>query len=356
MTGPAGKEPGDGEAVGKVSRVPEVSVIVINWNGLRFLDPCFESLLGQEVDGGVEAILLDNGSTDGSPDHVRMYWPVVRVIDSGGNLGFAAGNNLGLRCARGRHLVLLNPDTRVQPGWLGALLDAVRSDERVGAVTSKLVFMADPTEIQNAGSLLLSDGSGADRGFHERDEGQFETRDEVFGACGAAVLYRREMLDDVGMFDETFFNYYEDTDLSWRMRLRGWRVLYEPRAVVHHVHAGSSGEWSPFFTFHVDRNRLFMILKNAPPGMVLRTFARFAGLATANAVRTAVSRVARPPAALERANMGPGRARIHVKVLASLVRHLPEMLSKRWRIRRRRRVTDTEIARWFYPRELWLSR
>jgi GT2 family glycosyltransferase len=335
---------------------PAATVVVINWNGRRFLDPCFEALLAQEVEGGCEVMLLDNGSTDGSADHVRGQWPAVRVVESGGNLGFAAGNNLGMRLATGRQVVLLNADTRVQTGWLQALLDAAGSDDRVGAVTSKLVFMAHPDEIQNAGSLLLSDGSGADRGFHERDQGQFEVREEVFGACGAAVLYRREMLEDVGMFDETFFNYYEDTDLSWRMRLRGWKVLYEPRAAVHHVHAGSSGEWSPFFTFHVDRNRLFMILKNAPPGMVARTFLHFAGLAAANALRTTVSRLIRPPAALERANMGPGRARIHLKVLASLLRHLPEMFRKRWRIRRRRVVRDDEIARWFYPRELWLSR
>jgi GT2 family glycosyltransferase len=251
--------------------------------------------------------------------------------------------------------VLLNSDTEVQQGWLAALIESADTGERVGAVTSKLVFMADPNEVQNAGTLLLSDGSGADRGFHERDRGQFNLREEVFGACGAAVLYRREMLEDVGLFDETFFNYYEDTDLSWRMRLRGWTVLYEPSAVVHHVHAGSSGEWSPFFTFHVDRNRLFMILKNAPPGMVFRAFSRFASLAGANAVRTALSRVTRPPAVLDRVNQGPGRARIHVRVLASLLRHLPEMLGKRRRIRRRRAVSDHEITRWFYPKELWLA-
>ncbi|MBO0727934.1 MAG: glycosyltransferase family 2 protein [Acidimicrobiaceae bacterium] len=339
-----------------MEQVPEATVIVINWNGLRYLDTCFKSLLNQEVEGGFEAILLDNSSADGSASHVRERWPAVRVVESGGNLGFAAGNNLGMRSARGRHIVLLNADTAVQPGWLRALIEAVETSPRIGAVTSKLVFMADPNEVQNAGSLLLSDGSGADRGFHERDHGQFDAREEVFGACGAAVLYRREMLEDVGMFDETFFNYYEDTDLNWRMRLRGWTVLYEPTAVVHHVHAGSSGEWSPFFIFHVDRNRLFMILKNAPPGMVLRTFARFAGLAAANAVRGSLSRMIRPPAALERVNQGAGRARIHLKVVASLLRHLPDLLRKRWSIRRRRSVPDSEIARWFYPRDMWLSR
>lgn len=339
-----------------VPAVPAATVVIVNWNGQCFLEACFEALLAQELDGGFEVLLVDNGSTDGSVEYVRERWPRVKVVTTGKNLGFAAGNNLGMREAAGRYIVLLNTDTSVRPGWLAALAGAAESDPAIGAVTSKLVFMADPWEIQNAGSVLLSDGSGADRGFHERDVGQYEVREEVFGACGAAVLYRREMLEDVGAFDETFFNYYEDTDLSWRMRHRGWRVLYEPKAVVHHVHTGSSGEWSTFFTFHVDRNRLFMILKNAPWRMVVYTFLHFTMLSSKNAARTLISRVVRPPQLLQRANLGPGRARIHMKVVLSLLRHLPEMLVKRHRVRRLRRVSDNEIARWFYPRERWLAR
>src|SRR5262249_51352308 len=150
------------------------------------------------------------------------------------------------------------------------------ADRSVGAVTSKLVFMDRPGVIQNAGSLVLSDGSGGDRGTGEEDRGQYDRREEVFAACGAAVLLTRPMLDDVGALDPAFFAYYEDTDLSWRMRLRGWKIVYEPEAVVEHTHSGTSIEWSPFFTFHADRNRLFMILKNAPPTFALRSFARFA--------------------------------------------------------------------------------
>jgi GT2 family glycosyltransferase len=336
--------------------MPAASVIVLNWNGLRYLDVCFDAVLNQRVSGGVELIMVDNGSTDDSVAYVRRKWPSICIVEAGRNLGFAAGNNAGIQAASGRHIVLLNTDTCVQPDWLARLVDAADSDERIGAVASKLVFMADPGEIQNAGSLLLSDGSGADRGFHERDHGQYDRVEEVFGACGAAVLYRREMLEDVGRFDDTFFMYYEDTDLSWRMRLRDWKVLYEPRAVVHHVHTGSSGEWSPFFTFHVDRNRLFMILKNAPPAMVVRTFAGFAWLAWRNAARALVSRVGTPPAALARSNLGAGRARLHLRVVLSLLRHLPEMLVKRTQIRRRRRVADRSIAAWFYPREKWVGR
>jgi GT2 family glycosyltransferase len=223
-------------------------------------------------------------------------------------------------------------------------------------VTPKLLFMEPPGTIQNAGCLLLTDGSGADRGSGEPDDGRYSEREEVFGACGASALYRREMLDDVGLLDESFFMYYEDTDLNWRMRLRGWKVLYEPQAAVDHEHAASSGEWSPFFTFHVDRNRMLMILKNAPTGFVARSFASFALLSARNAARTLLGRVVRPPASLRRADLGPGRARIHLRVALSLLRLLPGMLAQRRRIRRRRTVPDAEVFRFLYPREEWLAR
>ena len=335
---------------------PTASVVILNFNGLAFLDRCLDALHGQEVEGGFETILVDNASTDGSAAHVREKFPWVQVLEPGQNLGFAAGNNLGFAHARGRYMVMLNNDTRVRPGWLAALVAAVESDDRVGAVTSKLLFLDPPGVIQNAGLLVLTDGSGGDRGFKETDTGQFDLREEVFGACGAGALYRRQMLDDVGGLDPTFFMYYEDADLSWRMRLAGWKVLYEPTAVIDHVHAGSSGEWSPFFTFHVDRNRLFMIIKNAPPEMVLRTLAHFARISIKNGARTILGRFVSPPAALQRANLGAGRARIHVRVVASLAARLPEMLVKRARIRHHMRVSDAEVVRWFYPRELWDAR
>jgi GT2 family glycosyltransferase len=333
-------------------------VIVLNYNGRRYLDACLESLSAQELDGGFEVLLVDNASADGSAAHVRRDYPSVRVIESPANLGFAGGNNLGIERARGEHLVLLNNDTRVRSGWLRALVEAAQRAPDVGAVTSKLVFMARPDTIQNAGSLVLTDGSGGDRGTGEPDRGQYDSREEVFAACGCATLLTRRMLDDVGLLDSTFFVYYEDTDLSWRMRLRGWRVVYEPAAVVEHVHAGTSGEWSPFFTFHVDRNRLFMILKNAPAGFMLRTFWGYGLLAGKGAVR-AIGRHLRPhpqPSSASGDATPASRAGIHVRVAGSVVAHLPEMLRKRWRIRGGRKVADAEIMRWLYPRRLWDER
>ncbi len=331
---------------------PRASVVVLNYNGRPHLDVCLPALSEQECDGGLEIILVDNSSDDGSPDYVRARWPEVNVIEAGRNLGFAAGNNLGIAAAQGDYVVLLNNDTRVRPGWLHQLMNVADSDPAIGAVTSKLVFMDRPDVIQNTGGLVLSDGSGGDRGTGQMDRGQFEEREEVFAACGAAVLLRRAMLRDVGLLDSTFFTYYEDTDLSWRMRLRGWKVVYEPAAVVEHAHSGTSVEWSPFFTFHVDRNRLFMILKNAPSKFVARSMAHFAWLGGRSFLRGRLG---------GRANTsidGLSSARrvgwaVHLRVILSLLAHLPEMLVKRLRIRLSKRVSDAEILRWFYSRELW---
>ena len=313
-------------------------------------------MLAQQLDGGFEVIVVDNGSTDDSSTFLRTRFPAVRVLQAGRNLGFAGGNNLGMRGAHGTYLVLLNNDTSVRPGWLAALIQVADADPQIGAVTAKLLFKLTPGVIQNAGILLLSDGSGADRGFHEPDTGQYDQRQEVFGACGASALYRREMIADVGMLDETFFMYYEDTDWAWRMRLRGWKVVYEPAAIVDHVHAGTSREWSPFFTFHVDRNRLFMIVKNAPTAFVLRSAATFALLAMANLARALGIRAQGRVGRGGRVAGDGGRARIHLRVVASLLAHLPEMLGKRWAIRGRRKVADATIRAWMYPREKWGGR
>jgi GT2 family glycosyltransferase len=333
---------------------PRASVIVLNYNGGRLLDDCLQSLASQELEGGFEVLVVDNESTDGSPEAVRDRFPDVRLVRAGRNLGFAGGNNLGVAEARGRHVVLINNDARARPGWLAALVEAAESDPRAGAVTCKVLFTEPAGVIQNAGSLLLSDGSSAERGYEQPDRGQFDAAEEVFAICGAGVLLSRAMLEDVGGFDDTFFLYYEDTDLSWRMRLRGWKVVYEPAAVIDHVHSHASGEWSPMFVFHVDRNRLFMVLKNAPIGFVLRSFLGFYGRALRNltggrpATAGGEGQAPRIP--------GPRRAGIHARVALSFLRWLPVMLRRRWRIRRRRLVPDSEIRRWLYPREQWDAR
>jgi GT2 family glycosyltransferase len=313
-------------------------VVIVNHNGARYLEACLQALEAQELEGGFEVVVVDNASSDGSLDWLRRQGPRLKLVEAGRNLGFAAGNNLGFRSAGGRHLVMLNSDTRVRPGWLRALVAAVAPG--VGAVTSKLVFADRPNVIQNAGLLLLSDGSGGDRGSGEEDRGQYGSREDVFGFCGAAALLTREALEDVGGFDERFFMYYEDLDLSWRLRLRGFRVVYEPEAVVEHVHAAASGEWSDLFTFHADRNRLFAVFRNAGPGFLVRSYL---SLVRRTVPGSAANRSGRPPSPRGR-------------IIRSFLAGLPWLAASRARIRSRRKVGDSEIERWLYPRELWDSR
>jgi len=192
--------------------------------------------------------------------------------------------------------------------------------------------------VNNVGSNLYEKGFGGDRGFLERDRGQFEMVDEVFAWCGGAVLLRKEYLEAVGLFDERLFIYYEDTDLSWRGRLQGWRYLYAPAALVRHRHAQSSGLWSDTFQFHTERNRLLVLAKNAPLRVALRAALGEIKRATSVNVRHLVLRPltlrmpARPEAALRR------------RVLFSYLSLLPGFLRDRWMMDRR--VSRRSLMKW----------
>ena len=255
----------------EIETFPLISVIIVNYNGLRFLENCLASLKKQTYPANrFEIIVVDNGSADDSIAFIRNNSPEVKIIEARKNLGFAAGNNLGFKHAKGDFFALLNNDTEVPENWLSALADSMLKSKSIGLVTCKILFHGDRQTINSTGLELLSDGRGSDRGFREKDSGQYNQIEDVFGACGASVLLRKEMLTDIGYFDERLFMYYEDLDLAWRAKLRNWRCVYTPETVVYHIHCGSSGEWSNFFTYHVERNRALVCVKNAPLGMALR--------------------------------------------------------------------------------------
>lgn len=313
------------------SACPTASVVVVNWNGLAYLNACFDALFTQQLHGDFEIVMVDNGSEDGSVQHVRRKFPRIRVLEVGRNLGFSAGCNLGLRSARGRYLAVLDNDTRVQPGWLRALVDAIESEPGIGAVDSKVLFRDSPAVINSAGLSILNDGRVVGRGFRLADKGQYETRTEVFGAASTAALFRREMLEEVGPFDESYIAYLDDADLAWRMRLAGWKALYEPHAVVHHAYNGTGGRNLERLLFLVNRNRLFTVMKNASWQMVWRVL-RHLSFDNGAGVRL---------------------WRVKLRVLASLARHLPRLLVERRRIHRRNRIAQLEVERWFIPASEW---
>jgi GT2 family glycosyltransferase len=307
--------------------VPEISVIVVNHNGRRWLEPCLSALTGQAADA-TEIILVDNGSSDGSAELVRERFPGVRLHDAPTNLGFAAGNNAGARLARGRYLVFLNNDTVPAPGWLAALTRTLAADPTIGLATSRIVYMDDPSIIDSAGDGYLRAG-GAFKRFHGQPARLAEQSSEVFGACGAACMIVRDVFELLGGFDEDFFMVYEDVDLSFRARLAGYRCIYVADAVVQHAGSASLGRLSKAAVFYGQRNLEWTYVKNMPWPLLLRSLPSHVLFDTAAAVRFASAGL-----------IGP-----FVKAKLAAIAGLPRVLRKRRREQRRRLSTSRALWR-----------
>jgi GT2 family glycosyltransferase len=241
----------------------KVAVVIVNLNGVRYLERCLSTVLSQTYPN-FDVLLVDNGSTDSSVALVRKRFPEVQVIRNGANLGFAAANNIGIQATDSLYVATLNNDTWVESDWLASLVEVVESDARIGICASKMLFAHQPEVINSAGVCVDLAGMAWDRLGGSLDSGDDGEPEEVFGACAGAALYRRTMLDDVGLFDEDYFIYLEDVDLAWRARLLGWRCMYVPYSRVYHVHSGTTREGSPFKNFLLGRNKVWTIVKNYP--------------------------------------------------------------------------------------------
>ena len=240
---------------------PLVSVVVVNFNGKKFLDDCLSSLARQTF-RDFETILVDNGSSDGSADYIRERYPSVMLVETGKNLGFAGGTNAGIRAAQGEFVFTLNNDTVADPCMLEEIVKPMQAEPTVGMCGTKMVL---PDGRINSTAICLSrSGAAWDRGMGEADHGQFDTAEETFGPCAGAALYRRSMLDDIGLFDEDFFLFMEDVDLAFRGRLAGWKCRYVPTARAVHVHGGTAGFRSDLSVYYGNRNLVWYVVKNFP--------------------------------------------------------------------------------------------
>lgn len=336
----------------------DVTVLVVTYQGRLLVSACLDSLATQALDGlAMEVIVVDNASTDGTAEMIEELCPDVVLVRSHRNLGFAGGNNLGLRHANGRIVILLNNDAVADPGFVAALvghLDAAPSD--VAALSARVlladrfrpaapsdvrgrvlgadgVWVVDPEGpvrlVNSTGNLVRRDGFGIDRGWLARAD-LHHPEPEVFGFSGAACALRASALAEVGAFDPTFFMYYEDTDLSWRLQLAGYRIEYCAEAIAHHHHAASSGESSPFFRFHDARNRLLTLAKNASAGLALRLTARYIVTTASLALRR------RAPAA---------HVWTRIRAFASFLRLLPAALRRRHHVGRTARASRRDVER-----------
>lgn len=449
----------------EAAATPRVRAVVLNYNGGELVARCIDALLRTDWPAdALEVVLVDNDSTDGSEAAVAERFPQVRVIRSGGNLGFPA-NNLAMTDLDDVDFVaLVNNDAFVDPGWLAPLVDALKADPGLGAACPKILFepgfvdltietdgftpsggdtrelgvrisavevdgrdawraaqfvdgfyaiehggrfestfrwtgpratlrvpvtagqpargvarlrLAGPDKaslrlavgqhevkgvvsedpqwfevqlegepydvVNNAGSVLVEGGYGADRGFLQPDGPAFAEPTDVFAWCGAGVLFPVRYLREVGLFEPRYFMYYEDTDLSWRGRAQGWRYRYVPDSVLRHVHAATSVEGSDLFQHYVERNRLYLLTRNAPWRLALVAVVRYV-LTTASYARRDV---VRPVLSGHRPQLGLVRRR--VRSFLAFLKMAPDALRDRRRLRRRQIVRDEELLAWAVP-------
>lgn len=242
-----------------------LTAIVVNWNGEHLLPECLESLSHQSLNG-LEILLVDNGSSDGSLDLVRSRFPKVRLLALSENRGFAAGNNRGIEASSSEFVALLNNDAVADYHWAEHLLAAAH-DSRVGIVASRVLLYSDRERLDSAGDGMTIVGVGYKRG-HRTPSGSFASSETVFGASGCAMLLRRSMLAEIGLFDEDFFLLYEDSDLCFRAQLRGWKCPYAPNAIVYHRLNASIGKFSRSHVFYGQRNVEYVYFKNMPGRLV----------------------------------------------------------------------------------------
>ncbi len=264
-----------------MQQLPRVSILILNHNGLEWLPKCLSSVTETDYPS-FDAYLVDNGSTDGSVDYVRRSFPRVRLILNGQNFGFAEGYNRAIEKVSADYLVLLNNDTEVlNPGWLRCLVDKASSDPKIGSVACKMVSFEDHSRLDSVGGMGIPFWRGfVDIGRDELDQGQYDHEGfEPFAFCGGAALIRRNIFLFVGSFDGKFFLYVEDADLSWRLRLLGYRVGFAPQAQVAHYFSGSSmaKETDARKVYYCHRNLLRAILKNCGPSLcwALRNYLLF---------------------------------------------------------------------------------
>jgi GT2 family glycosyltransferase len=320
-----------------MSGAPIASAIVLNFNGRGVVEEAVQSLLDQDLPE-LEILVVDNGSADGSDADVeRLFGARVRLIRNGRNLGWGAGNNVGIHVARGRHIIVLNNDAVAAPSFAREMVAAAEADDRVGMVAARVLDYTRRTMLDTTGHLMYPDGLNRGRGRLEEDRGQYDACCTALFPSGAAALYTRRMLDDIGLFDESFFLYGDDAEFGLRGRVAGWGCALAPKAVVYHRYSASAGAYSSLKAFHVERNRVLVLVKLFPWSSVavspFYTALRL-GLQTWGALtrRGAAGRLARNTTVLHLAG-------VTLRAYASAAAALPGLLRERRRLRTRRRLS-----------------
>jgi GT2 family glycosyltransferase len=302
--------------------MPEIAVVVVNWNGAHLLRTCLGSLRRQTF-ADFETILVDNGSSDESLALVAREFPEVRVLALDANLGLAGGTNAGIAVTDAPIIATLNNDTEADPSWLAELHAALARHPEAGSVASKLLLFDRRDVIHSAGDFYRLDGIPGNRGVWQHDDGAYAEPELIFGACAGAAAYRRTMLDEVGGFEDNFFMYCEDVDLAFRSQLMGYRCVFVPSAVVYHMLSATGG--GPIASYYCGRNFLRVIARDMPGPLLRRVWPRIV-LAQLKIAAESIRHLREPA------------ARAKLKGQLDGLRELPRILGERKQIQRTRRV------------------
>jgi GT2 family glycosyltransferase len=313
----------------------DVVVLVVTWRGREFIGECLDSLARQSHAHRV--VVVDNASDDGTAEYLSKEWPQHEVVRNPRNLGFAGGVAAGLAHVDAPFVALLNDDAVAEPGWLAALVAALQDHPSAAAATS-LVLLRDGGSVNNAGIVLVGDLYGADRALGA-DPATVSDLAEVFGFSGGAALVRTAAVREVGGMAADLFLYYEDTDLSWRLRLAGHDIVYVPGARVRHRHSASSDQSSRLFARYNERNRLLVLLRCAPLRAATWQLLKFVLVTVSLGLRRSWSRAG---SHAWQQDLG-----LRVSVAAEILRLLPPTLRARREITRLSRVPRAAVVeRW----------
>jgi len=330
----------------------ETAVIIVNWNGKKFLKDCFDSLQNQSYKN-FKIILADNGSRDDSVDFVERHYSETEIMRLEKNTGFCFGNNVGIKKALAdpniKYIITLNNDTLADSKYLEELVECAENHESVGSVQPKILNFYNQDEIDCLGITLAPDGTAHNRGYQEVDSGQYEKEVEIFGANGTAGLFTRAALEKTALpgdnfFDNDHFAFYEDVDLAWRMRLAGFSAYFCPKARIFHVHSGTAGKASLFKAYYLHRNYFFTVFKNYPAGIMIKVLAkRF--LSYVRLVFNVFRKKKKETEFVEGYNKFQV-AGVILKAWGSVIINFPEIIKKRKIIQKNRRAGSGEIKLW----------
>lgn len=243
----------------------KVTVVIPNYNGMKFIEECLNAILNQDADTpDYQVLVVDNGSEDGSLELIHSQFPQVQTIALKSNTGFCHAVNVGIRAADTPYVLLLNNDTRADARFVRSLYDAIEDKPSAFSVSGKMLMWDNPERIDDAGDRYCVLGWAYARG-NGKPAADYGKASEIFSACGGAAIYRKSILDQIGLFDEAHFAYLEDLDLGYRAKLHGYKNYYEPSAAVIHYGSGTSGSrYNAWKTSLAAANSIYVIAKNMP--------------------------------------------------------------------------------------------